>query len=276
MVTEKQIFKEGYAILRAAKIEYSEFDAKQLFENAFCHKITSPLFEKQEADAAKSEKFLSDCKRRANREPLQYILGNWEFYSLPFYVNENVLIPRADTEIAVEAALKYVNDGDTVYDFCCGSGCIGITVAKYKKCNMTLFDISEQALSVARKNTVLNGVFASVERLDVLNDIAKKKADVIISNPPYLDKSEMESLQPELRHEPSLSLFGGDDGLDFYRALAVKQKQSLKLNGLFILEIGENQAKSVTDIFTDNGYERLELINDYSGNNRVLIFRNIF
>ncbi len=276
MVTEKEIFKKGYSILRAAKIEYSDFDAKELFYEAFGHKITSQRLETEIADCSKADLFIEMCNRRANREPLQYIIGNWEFYSLPFYLSTDVLIPRADTEILVDFALKYIKSGDRVYDFCTGSGCIGIAVKKNARCEMSLFDISEEALKIARKNADLNNVSVNICKFDITTDTVPIKADVILSNPPYLDKDEMESLQTELEFEPSLALFGGDDGLDFYRALATVQKKSLKLGGIFILEIGENQAESVKKIFTDNGYEFLELVNDYSGNNRVLIFRNIF
>lgn len=276
MVTEKDIFKEGYSILRAAKIEYSEFDAKELFFEVFGHKLTTLGQQSEVTDNSKAEQFLDMCRRRANREPLQYIIGSWEFYSLPFRLSSDVLIPRQDTEILVDAALRYIKKGDTVYDLCTGSGCIGIAVSKNVRCKMSLFDISENALKLAELNARQNGVDVSLYKYDITKDTAPVPADVILSNPPYLDKTEMETLQAELKFEPSLALFGGDDGLDFYRALATVQKGSLKPDGLFIVEIGENQANSVKKIFTDNGYEFLELINDYSGNNRVLIFRNIF
>ena len=274
MVTEKESYRKGYAILREAKIADSDFDSRILFETAFGHRPVPP-FTDSESDAEKEKRYLELCKRRAEGYPLQYIVGVWEFYSLPFCVDERVLIPRQDTEILVETAAKYIKRGNTVFDYCTGSGCVGITIAAAEKCKMTLFDISEGALEVAKKNAGLNKVKVDVKKLDVLRELPDKQADVIVCNPPYLTKDEMESLQKEVKAEPYEALYGGDDGLEFYRALAKLHFGALKIGGYFITEIGETQAEDVIKIFTENRFSFIEKAKDYSGNDRVLVFRNI-
>ena len=275
MVTEKQIFKQGYFILREAKIEDAEFDAKQLFEFCFNHKVVIPLVDAEATNDEVNEKYIALCKRRANREPLQYLLGFWEFFSLPFKVSNDVLIPRPDTEVLVETALKYINKNNIVYDFCTGSGCIGITLAHECNCKAVLFDISEKALNIAKENALLNKVKVSFEHLDILKETPDIPCDVLVCNPPYLTEDEMNSLQQELKFEPSLALYGGNDGLTFYKALATLQAKALKTNGYMILEIGETQAHDIIDIFVKNRFDFTELIKDYSGNDRVLVFRKI-
>ena len=136
-------------------------------------------------------------------------------------------------------------------------------------------DISEGALEVAKKNAGLNKVKVDVKRLDVLRELPDKQADVIVCNPPYLTKDEMESLQKEVKAEPYEALYGGDDGLEFYRALAKLHFGALKIGGYLITEIGETQAEDVIKIFTENRFSFIEKAKDYSGNDRVLVFRNI-
>lgn len=214
-------------------------------------------------------------ERRKKGEPLQYILGETEFMSLDFYVREGVLIPRSDTEILVETVLdKIYNSKTTVADICTGSGCIGISIANYKEnTEVELFDISDIALGTAEKNIKRNNVSQRVKtyKMDILNEYPKKQYDIVVSNPPYIEKSVIETLQTEVKdYEPRLALDGGDDGLVFYRRISQVAHKFLKKDGLLAFEIGYNQGKSVRGLM-QNDFYNIEVIKDLSHNDRVVI-----
>ncbi len=209
--------------------------------------------------------------RRQQGEPLQYILGEWEFYGLPMKVDPNVLIPRADTETLCELAIKRITDRGykSVLDLCTGSGCIGIAIKKHTDARVILADISPEALALAGKNAELNGADTMLIRSDLFSSI-EGTFDCIVINPPYLSRADMDSLQREVRFEPSLALFGGDDGLDFYRRIAADYKKHLAKGGTLCMEIGYNQAQSVLAMF-DNG----EVYRDCCGKDRVIIVEEL-
>lgn len=214
-------------------------------------------------------------ERRKKGEPLQYILGETEFMSLDFYVKEGVLIPRSDTEILVEIVLDKIDDSKTtVADICTGSGCIGISVANYKKnTNVELFDISDIALETAEKNIKRNNVSDRVKtyKMDILNEYPKKQYDIVVSNPPYIEKSVIETLQAEVKdYEPRLALDAGEDGLVFYRHISQTAYKFLKKDGLLAFEIGYNQGESVRGLM-QNDFYNIEVIKDLSHNDRVII-----
>ena len=188
--------------------------------------------------------------RRRKGEPLQYILGEWEFMGLPFFVGPGALIPRQDTETLCEAALSWLKTrpGASVLDLCCGSGCIGVSLGKLGGAKVTFADVSPEALALARRNADRNGVDGAFCESDLFADLPGAY-DLIACNPPYLTAAEMASCQKELTYEPTLALFGGEDGLNFYRRLAAAWADHVAPGGLLLLEIGHTQGAAVRGLF---------------------------
>lgn len=207
-------------------------------------------------------------RRLAEGEPLQYILGEWEFYGLPFKVGKGVLIPQPDTEILVEQALNFVGSHSNVLDLCSGSGCIAIAINKMSGAKTTAVELYDEALCYLYQNITLNNAHVDVIKADVLQPpTINEKFDVIVSNPPYISYSEKHTLSKEVLNEPHTALFAEDDGYQFYHALK-KYIPLLKEGGHFLFEIGYKQAEGAMEIFKQ--YEP-EIIKDYSGNDRVIM-----
>ena len=213
-------------------------------------------------------------------EPLAYVLGEWEFYGLKLIVDRNVLIPRDDTcavtDLAIAAAGK-IEGKPRVLDLCTGSGCIGLAIAdRVKSARVTLADISQEALAVAKKNITRNHLGARVSAVTA-NALEAPKAflgefDLIVSNPPYITAQEMKELDDSVsKFEPHLALFGGDDGLDFYRAIAKNYKNALRPGGYLCFEFGMGQGDAVCDILEANQYTILERSRDYNDRERAVI-----
>ena len=226
------------------------------------------------------EKVEAAIKRLLKNEPLAYVLGEWEFYGLPLYVNENVLIPRDDTVAVAQLAINqaiFLPSDPRVLDLCTGSGCIGLAVAsRIKDARVTLADISKDALAVAKKNIARHKMTGRVSCMQV--DALKPapaflgKFDMIISNPPYITTAEMPQLQDSVKlYEPHLALCGGTDGLDFYRSIAVNFSAALKPGGFLCLEFGEEQGDDICRILEENGYTILERSRDYNDTERAVL-----
>ena len=219
----------------------------------------------------------SKIEKVKNGYPLQYITNNQEFMKLNFYVNDNVLIPQPDTEILVEEVIKmcktkYKEEPIKVLDLCTGSGVIAISIKKYVyNVEITATDISNNALKVAIKNANLNNVeikFIESNMFEKIND----KYDIIVSNPPYIEKEIIKTLSKDVQYEPTLALDGGTDGLSFYREISKNAYKYLQKNGYLALEIGYNQKNSVIDILEkENKYKNIINIKDLSNNDRVII-----
>ncbi|MBQ7818040.1 MAG: peptide chain release factor N(5)-glutamine methyltransferase [Oscillospiraceae bacterium] len=218
--------------------------------------------------------------RALKGEPLAYILGEWEFYGLKLYVDRNVLIPRDDTcavtDLAIAAALQ-MEGRPRILDLCTGSGCIGLAIAdRVKNARVTLADISREALAVAKKNITRNQLSARVSAVSA-NALEAPNAflgefDLIISNPPYITAQEMTELDDSVsKYEPHLALFGGDDGLKFYRAIAENYKKALRPDGYLCFEFGMGQGDAVCDILEMNQYTILERSRDYNDRERAVI-----
>lgn len=227
-------------------------------------------------DASELSDYKAKVQRRAQHEPVQYILGETEFWSLPFKVSPAVLVPRADTEVLVEEALKRLGDAARILDVGTGSGAIAVALAHEKpQVKVTALDRSEPALEVARSNTILNEVEARVEC--VVGDLAALPSgpfDMIVSNPPYIPSRDWETLMPEVRdHEPRLALDGGDDGLTAYRHLAVQANKTLVPGGWLLVEVGIGQAKDVSALFLAAGLCEIGQRDDYAGIARVVMGR---
>ncbi len=202
-------------------------------------------------EVSMDEAWLNEAvQRRLKGEPLQYILGEWEFMGLPFFVGPGALIPRQDTETLCEAALGWLKNrpGARVLDLCCGTGCIGVSLAKLGGAAVSFADISPDALALAKRNAEKIGVDGPFYECDLLADVPGVY-DLIACNPPYLTAAEMENCQKELTFEPALALFGGEDGLDFYRRLAAAWADHVAPGGLLLLEIGHTQGAAVRGLF---------------------------
>lgn len=214
--------------------------------------------------------YLEKIQDLANNVPLQYITHKQEFMKLNFYVDENVLIPRADTEILVEEVIKIAKSNIEILDLCTGSGGIAISLAKYTKANVYASDISENAILIAEKNAKKNN--AKVEFiLSNMFDSINKKFDIIVSNPPYIETSTINILDEIVKKEPVIALDGGADGLKYYRIIAEYAKKYLKPNGYVCLEIGYNQKKSVSEILKKENYKNIKCIKDLNGQDRVIV-----
>lgn len=213
-------------------------------------------------------------------EPLAYVLGEWSFYGLTFYIDKNVLIPRDDTCAVTQLAIKrglYLEQDPRILDLCTGSGCIGIAVAnRVKDARVILADISPEALEVARRNVTRHALAGRVScvHTDALAVPPESlgKFDMIISNPPYITTQEMEELDPSVKdHEPHLALHGGEDGLDFYRSIAENYTSILKENGYLCLEYDPSQGDAICYILENHGYTILERVRDYNDRERALL-----
>ncbi len=218
--------------------------------------------------------------RLLNDEPLAYILGEWDFYGLCLRVNEHVLIPRDDTCAVVELAIRhalFLPQDMRILDLCTGSGCIGLAVAsRIKDARVTLGDISREALAVAKSNIVAHKMTGRVTCVPI--DALKMppaflgKFDMIVSNPPYITHAEMADLPVSVKdYEPHLALFGGLDGLDFYRAIAKNYRAALKPGGYLAFEFGEEQGDDVCAILTEYGYTILERTKDFNDTERAVL-----
>lgn len=216
-----------------------------------------------------SDKALEIAKKRAEGIPLWYIIGETEFYGYKLKVNENVLIPRPETEELCYNALKDIKECDSVLDMCTGSGAIAIAIKKQVNCDVTAVDVSHKALEVAKENAKLNGVEIDFILSNAFSNV-NKTFDVILSNPPYIKTEDISLLQNEVKREPTLALDGGDDGLDFYRILAKNSYKFLNKNGKIFMEIGIGQDEDVARLFENNNYKDITVINDLNGIKRII------
>ena len=318
----QKIETTGKKLLVEAEVEEEEaaLEVRLLLQESFSLNTAGYLLRKQES-LCKTEReqteileklhsFFENFEKRRRRIPLAQILGRQSFYGLDFFVNEDVLIPRADTECLVDLVLedyaelakqtektyaekrnsahvsnKHEDDVEIVgsdsslriLDLCTGSGCIGISVAKHLPYQeLLLVDLSEKALAVAKKNAEKHlGGNVRLLQSDLLTEVHEKRFSLLLSNPPYIVSRVIPGLEREVsEYEPKMALDGGEDGLIFYRRIAKEAKKVLLPGARLYLEIGYDQGESVKDIFQKEGYEAVEVFPDLSGNPRVV--RGIF
>lgn len=256
------------------------------------------IYENKSVDEQDVNAYLQYLNEVKEGYPVQYITHNQAFMGLDFYVDENVLIPQPDTEILVEEAIRVINEKNTniakdinkrekvidaqeinqeeynVLDLCTGSGAIAISIAKYTNAKVYASDVSNEALNVARKNAKKHETNIEFINSDMFNNIEKNDFDIIVSNPPYIEKSTIPLLDKEVQSEPQIALDGGDDGLDFYRIISEQAYRFLKKDGSLMLEIAYNQKNSVSELLAQNEhYSNIECIKDLAGNDRVIIAR---
>ncbi|MDO4490212.1 MAG: peptide chain release factor N(5)-glutamine methyltransferase [Lachnospiraceae bacterium] len=268
----KDWLEYGIGFLEAHQIQDARTDAWILMEyTANINKSYYYMNMHEPMDAGDAEDYALLIHRRAEHIPVQYLTGEAWFYGRSFRVNESVLIPRQDTEVLVEEALKRIQPGMRVLDLCTGSGCILLTVLKEAQVTGVGSDISQEALLVAELNRKRIGVQANWIQSDLFENIGGR-FDMILSNPPYIQSAVIDTLDPEVReHEPHIALDGSEDGLLFYRRIVEEAPSYLNPGGWVCMEIGYDQGQDLKGLFAENGqYTNFELIRDLSGLDRVV------
>lgn len=279
-----QLLQKGKNELEKCGVAEAEVDAVLLLGHCLGKSRTQLyLGAKDLVEAKVCNKFFTLIHRRARREPVAYILGEKEFWSLPFSIDNSVLIPRPETEYLLECVLRTVKENklvvNNVLDLCCGSGVIGIVLALELQTKICAVDYSEMALITAMKNYRLHGAEAQVVAIhsDLFTEIGNKAYDLIVTNPPYVKSNEIATVvEPEVAcFEPRIALDGGGDGLDIIRRISMDILGYLQPGGLFLMEIGADQGTEVKTLFSrieKNGryFEEVEIFKDYSRRDRVL------
>lgn len=272
MLTYEELLKIGENELLMSDISDANIDAWYLLEYVTGMSRAAFFLKRAENISQKEEnEYREVINKRKKHIPLQHITGTQEFMGFDFWVNENVLVPRQDTECLVENVLPYAY-GKKILDMCTGSGCIIISLKKLEEtAECTGVDISEKALEIALKNARSNEADVSFIKSDMFKNIMEKY-DIIVSNPPYIRPDVIKTLEPEVReHDPMLALDGGEDGLRFYRILAEEGKKHLARPGRIFMEIGYDQGKAVKEIFENEGFKEVVVKKDLCENDRVVI-----
>lgn len=278
--TYNNLYLDTRQRLRAAGVEAAQLEAREIVCYA-SDKTREQFFRDMPlyVSATVEGRVKELVRRRLDGEPVAYIIGEWEFYGLPLDISRDVLIPRADTELLAERAIALVRaagEGARVLDLCAGSGCVGLAVAdNVPNCRCVLCDISEAALKVCKQNVRRNNLNARVTC--VLADALEPPAsnlwdfDVIACNPPYIPVGDIPGLDVSVRdYEPHLALDGGEDGLDFYRRVAAKWGNALRLGGTLVFEVGAGQAADVERILAENEFINIASYQDTRGIWRVV------
>jgi len=271
-VTSKMKLSTATDILSRAGIDDARLEARILFSEV--GKVPRAELYGRDAECD-SDELKTAVERRAAREPLQYVIGEVDFYRERYKVTPDCLIPRADTEILVEEAVKRIPEGARFIDLCTGSGCIALSVLNNtSKTTAAAVDVSEGALRVAVENAERLKLAGRIDFLkaDVLKGAVEGKFFAVLSNPPYVTSEAYKNLMPEIYFEPKIAFLGGEDGLDFYRNILKNYRDSLEDGGFFGFEIGYDQKESITALAEENSMN-IEIINDYSENPRVAILK---
>lgn len=272
MVSRIELYNSCVKILESAEIPDSSFDVLCIFQDLLGDK--NPLFRPDEpVDYGTAEKILDFTKRRSRGYPLQYILGEWDFWKYRFKLGEGVLIPRPDTETLIENVLEICKRNNLkspkILDLCSGSGCIAVTLSKeIPHSQLYAVEKSGTAFEYLEKNIEFNSAEVKAVKADVLipeNAGKFRDFDIIVSNPPYLTAEEMHELQKEVQAEPETALYGGSDGLDFYRAITEIWSKSLKKGGYICYEFGMGQHGAVSEILRLNNFININLTRDTGG-----------
>ena len=272
------LYRQLKAMIAAVEPDNAPQEAVWLFEHLFGHGRDWLLTQGgQEADPRLAEQALALARRRAAGEPLQYLLGEWEFYGLTLAVGPGVLIPRPETELLVELGLGHIRDipSPVLLDICSGSGCIPLALGRCRPdAAVWGVELFAPALAYFVENaarTACGNVTPVQGNLfDLPPDITGRRYHLITSNPPYLTAAEMAQLQAEVAQEPATALLGGPDGLDFYRALPAIGARLLLAGGMLAVEIGESQGRAVAGLLEQGGYRQVTVHRDYAGHDRVV------
>jgi release factor glutamine methyltransferase len=280
MLTVLESLELSTKYLEKKGVESARMNAELLLSHILeCQRLDLYLRFNQPLNTSETDTYRNYITRRGEFEPYQYIIGEVEFYGLKFIVDENVLIPRPETEILIETILESIPDGEEVkiLDIGTGSGNIPISLAvNMSESKIISIDISESALKVAEKNRELHDLKSRIGfiKSDIITESLEKyysTFNIIVSNPPYIDKNEVKTLQNEItKFEPEIALTDYDDGLKFYREISKKSQSLLAENGILFFEIGAGQAEDVKNIMANNGFQNIEIKKDLSEIERVV------
>ena len=279
-MTIKQALIKAVTVLKLEKISTPKLKARLILQ----YVLKKPrqyliVYDNQKLTDKEEQEYLKYIELLTQGEPIEHITHQKEFMKLNFYVDENVLIPRQDTEILVEEVIKIAKKirAKKILDLCTGSGAIAVSLAKYlENVQLTALDISGKALDIAIANAKNNHVQDKITFVEsnLFQDLGQEKYDIIVSNPPYIKRKDMETLDREVKKEPKLALDGGEDGLDFYRDISNKAYEYLKYGGYICLEIGYDQKEEVMQIIKDKKqYKGTYCKKDLYNHDRVIVTR---
>ncbi len=277
-MTVAELLQRGRELLREKNIDNHVSEARWIFEAVFdCGREYAVFHANDGADTTKSAEYINKIELRAAGTPVQYVIGSWDFYGESFFVGEGVLIPRPETELLIDFSCDFLKDktSPVVLDLCAGTGCIGLTVARLNpNAKVFLVEKSPDAMKYLQKNAdefdlanakIISGdIFSGIRAFDI------PKPDLILSNPPYINSGDIMGLQSEVLREPAMALDGGEDGLDFYKAIA--EKWLPYCGGAIAVECGEGQAESIRAIFSNQCAETFS-IRDFNDIERVVVGR---
>ena len=275
-MTIKQAITKGMIMLKSNNVESPKLKARLLLQ----YVLDKPrqyiiVYDNKEIDKQQQWQYFVNIEKLTKGIPLQHITHRQEFMKMDFFVYENVLIPRSDTEILVEEVIKIAQkyNSPRILDLCTGSGAIAISLKKFvPNADITAVDISEKALEIAQKNAEKLEAKINFVKSDLFDKLDNKKFDIIVSNPPYIRKDEIKKLSEEVQKEPKIALDGGEDGLDFYRIIAEQAINYLKTGSFLCFEIGYNQKNDVIKIIEDEqNYKNTYCKKDLYGNDRIII-----
>ena len=283
-MTIKEALTKGMIMLKGSNIESPKLKARLLLQ----YIIKKPrqylvIYDNEEIEKKEQWEYFVNIEKLTNGVPLQHITHTQEFMKMDFYVDENVLVPRPDTEILVEEVIKIANkiQNPKILDLCTGSGAIAISLAKsIPNAEVFAIDISNKALEIARKNAknleanvkfIKSNLFSKLKK-NKLEENKVEKFDIIVSNPPYIKKTDINYLSKEVQKEPEIALDGGIDGLDFYRKITKQAIDFLKLGSYLCFEIGYDQKEEVENIIKKyEHYSNTYCKKDLCGNDRVIV-----
>ena len=275
-MTIKQAITKGMIMLKSNNVESPKLKARLLLQ----YVLDKPrqyiiVYDNKEIDKQQQWQYFVNIEKLTKGVPLQHITHRQEFMKMDFFVDENVLIPRPDTEILVEEVIKIAQkyNSPRILDLCTGSGAIAISLKKFvPNADITAVDISEKALEIAQKNAKKLETKINLLKSDLFDKLDNKKFDIIVSNPPYIRKDEIKKLSEEVQKEPKIALDGGEDGLDFYRIITEQAINYLKTGSFLCFEIGYNQKNDVIKIIEDDqNYKNTYCKKDLYGNDRIII-----
>ena len=275
-MTIKQAIIKGMIMLKSNNVESPKLKARLLLQ----YVLDKPrqyiiVYDNKEIDKQQQWQYFVNIEKLTKGVPLQHITHRQEFMKMDFFVDENVLIPRPDTEILVEEVIKIAQkyNSPRILDLCTGSGAIAISLKKFvPNADITAVDISEKALEIAQRNAKKLETKINFLKSDLFDKLDNKKFDIIVSNPPYIRKDEIKKLSEEVQKEPKIALDGGEDGLDFYRIITEQAINYLKTGSFLCFEIGYNQKNDVIKIIEDEqNYKNTYCKKDLYGNDRIII-----
>jgi len=275
-MTIKEALTKGMIILKGSNVDSPKLKARLLLQ----YILKKPrqyliIYDNEQIEKKEQWEYFINIEKLANGVPLQHITHSQEFMKMDFYVDENVLIPRPDTEILVEEVIKIAKTmhNPKILDLCTGSGAIAISVAKnVPESEVYAIDISQRALNVAKKNAKNLEVNVKFLKSDLFEKVNKVKFDIIVSNPPYIKKDDITYLRPDVKKEPELALDGGFDGLDFYRKITKQAIDYLKFGSYLCYEIGYDQKEEVMAIIKEQeNYSKTYCKKDLGGNDRIIV-----